>query len=174
MSHLPVRDVHLLVVARRERKHHHISSSVDPISTCLHHLRETVWRSKLTSWDNAYSRRLKAFYAIPCWRWWSPWSPCGCRPVSGSRLQEYFLRHTREHRLNMQLLSHIKREFWHLFYHWVNNDNRIKKGHIPSSLTSPAPMTHTSARRTLPLFRATSFSCVHRNNKMSRPCTVYA
>ncbi len=38
MSHLPVRDVHLLVVAWRERKDRHVSSSKDPVSVCLHHL----------------------------------------------------------------------------------------------------------------------------------------
>lgn len=31
---------------------------------------------------------------------------------------------------------------------------------------SPAPMTHTSARRTFPLFRTTSFSCVTGKTKL--------
>lgn len=33
-----MRDVHFLVVAHWERKHHHISSSKDPVNICLHHL----------------------------------------------------------------------------------------------------------------------------------------
>lgn len=32
--------------------------------------------------------------------------------------------------------------------------------HFGLCLTAPAPMTHTSARRTFPLFSTTSFSCV--------------
>lgn len=50
MSHLPVRDVHLLVVAWLERKHHHISSSKDPINICLHILEER-WKN-LTKWES--------------------------------------------------------------------------------------------------------------------------
>lgn len=38
MGHLPVRDVHLLVVARRERKHRYVSTSKNPVNVCLHRL----------------------------------------------------------------------------------------------------------------------------------------
>lgn len=38
MSHLPVRNVHLLVVAWWKRKHHYISTSIYPLHISLHHL----------------------------------------------------------------------------------------------------------------------------------------
>lgn len=41
MSHLPVRDVHLLVVSWRERKNHNVSSGKDSVSVRLHHLGES-------------------------------------------------------------------------------------------------------------------------------------
>lgn len=94
MSHLPVRDVHLLVVAWWERKHHHISSSKDSITICLHHLSESL-KGKLTKYESQYLNCClfcQKLYKIPCWQWWIPWSPCGCCSVSESLLQERFLQ----------------------------------------------------------------------------------
>lgn len=44
MSHLPVRDVHLLVVAWWEREHHCISSSKHPVNIRLHILEKKKLR----------------------------------------------------------------------------------------------------------------------------------
>lgn len=40
VSHLPVRNVHLLVIPWRKRKCYHIAASKNPVSVCLHHLQE--------------------------------------------------------------------------------------------------------------------------------------
>lgn len=43
-----------------------------------------------------FSFLLSRTLGVPCWQWWSPWSPCGGRSVSGSLLQERCL-HNRRH-----------------------------------------------------------------------------
>lgn len=48
-----------------------------------------------------------------------------------------------------------------------------KKVHFTFHLTSPAPMTHTSARRTFPLFSTTSFSCATGKTKCPVDVLVY-
>lgn len=123
MSHLPVRDVHLLVVTLWKRKNHHISSCKDPISTGLHHLGEglmVLMENKQGKWLHHSGCRL---YEIPCWQWWNLWSPCGHRSVSGNLWQERFLqewRHSQQERsLYCLLWSHVT----------ANNETTQKRSH---------------------------------------------
>lgn len=83
MSHLPVRDVHSLVVAWRERKHHHISSSEDAVDICLHHLKDSVRdQRRPTVFPVATQRNTLLTVMKPLESMWMPL--CFKKPVAGT------------------------------------------------------------------------------------------
>lgn len=103
MSHLPVRDVHLLVITRWKRKRDRVSSGKHPINVCLHHLQQ---RTDLVNLFNFYSG--PEVCSTPCSQWWNPLSPSGCHFVSRSLLQEHFLQKQRHvSRCNMEEAGRI-------------------------------------------------------------------
>lgn len=126
------------------------------------------------------------FCKIPCWQWWSPWSPCGCRSVSGSLLQEYFLQE-RRHRLNMDLniLKVFKKSIfccdstadneqmcilYRLWHHLLRSHTRLPAGPFHSSVPPLSAVKH--GKQNVQAMYINSFHTKRRSLKAPEPLTL--
>lgn len=160
VSHLPVGDVHLLVVTRRKGESHRITPCEDPISIRLHHLGERL-KDEMNEGNRlirpaAASQHTLLTVMKPLESVWMPL--CFRKPVAGTlpaaQGQESYQPHTYGP-LGITLLTAYSCLKTSVFKCVQPEKGESFEGHF----MSPAPMTQTSARRTLPLFSTTSFSC---------------